>query len=97
MPQVKADAGYNALLQWILIDRYAALSEMSGRVDMGAGMIRHRDEHRCEPVHVAGFGERLLVVLPGSVDRGRVAGIAGGALIEFSTKIDNLHDWYPFG
>jgi hypothetical protein len=27
--------------------------QMSGRVDVGTGVVHHRDEHRRQPVHIA--------------------------------------------
>jgi hypothetical protein len=42
-------------------------------------------------VHVAGLGKRFFVGLPDPVDDGRVAGIAGGTVIELTTEIDDLH------
>ena len=63
---------------------------MPGRVDMGAGMVHHRDEHRCQPVHITGLGKGFFVGLPDPVHDRRVAGIARGAVIELSAEVDDL-------
>ncbi len=44
------------------------------------------------PVHAAGIGIGFFVGLPDAVDGGRVAGITRSAVVEFTTKIDDLHD-----
>ena len=89
--QVDADAGHDAFFQRVLVDRDAARAEMPGRVDMGAAMIRHRDEHRRQPIDVSRIGKRLLVVLPHAVDDRRMTGIARGAMIEFAAEVDDFH------
>ena len=91
MAQVDADAGHDAFFQRVLVDRDAARAEMPGRVDMGAAMIRHRDEHRRQPIDVSRIGKRLLVVLPHAVDDRRMTGIARGAMIEFAAEVDDFH------
>src|SRR6202043_3515598 len=95
MAEIDADARHDAVLQRIFVDRLAASVEVPRRVDVGAGVVGHRDEHRGKPVHVAGFGERVFVGLPDAVDDGRMARIARGAVVELTAEIDDLHDWYP--
>ncbi len=80
--EIQADAGHDAFLQRIFVDRNAAFAEVPGRVDMGAGMVAHRDEHRRQPPYVAGLDEGVLVRLPQAVNDGRVAGIDRRALME---------------
>jgi hypothetical protein len=63
---------------------------MPGRVDMRAGMIRHRDERRRKAVHIAGIGERILMALPDAMDQGRVAGIGRGAVVELAAEVDDF-------
>ena len=89
--QIDADTRYDAFLQRILVDRYAALAEMPGRVDVGAGMVDHRNEHRGKSVHIAGLGKGFLVGLPDAMHDRRMAGIAWGAVIEVAAEIDDLH------
>jgi hypothetical protein len=36
------------------------------------------------------------VVLPDAMDGRRMAWIAGGTVVEFSTEIDDLQGWPPF-
>ncbi|ANW00514.1 hypothetical protein LMTR13_10420 [Bradyrhizobium icense] len=64
---------------------------MPGRVDVGAGVIHHGDEHRSQPVHIARFGEGFFVGLPDAMHDGRVARIAWRAVIELSAEVDDLH------
>src|SRR6266851_4070385 len=85
----------DAIFQRIFVHRLAAFVEVPGRVDVGAGVVGHRDEHRRKPVHVAGFGERVFVGLPDAVDDGGMARIARGAVVELTAEIHDLHDWYP--
>ena len=47
-------------------------------------------------MHISGFDERILVALPDAMDGRRMAWIAGGAVVEFSTEIDDLQGWPPF-
>jgi hypothetical protein len=64
---------------------------MPGCVDVGAGVVDHRNEHRGKSMYIAGLGKGFLVGLPDAVYDGRVAGVAWGAVIEFSAEIDDLH------
>src|ERR1700748_2360276 len=96
MAEGQADPGHDALFERIFLDRDAGPAAMKGRVDMGAGVVRHRDDHRSQPMHISGFHERILMRLPDGVEGGRMSGIAGSADVELASKIDNLHDWYPF-
>ena len=93
--EIDADARHDAVLQRVFVHRLAVPAEVARRVDVGTGVVRHRDEHRGKPVHLAGFGERFLVGLPDAVDDGRMARIARGTVVEFTAEIDDLHDWYP--
>src|ERR1700753_467914 len=96
MAEVQADSGHDALFQRIFLDRDAGPAEMEGCVDMCASVVRHRDDHRCKPMHISGFHERILMRFPDSMEGRRMSGIAGSADVELARKIDNLHDWYPF-
>jgi hypothetical protein len=91
--EIDADARHDAVLQRIFIHRLAIAAEVPRRVDVGAGVVRHRDEHRGKPVHLAGFGEGFLVGLPDAVDDWGMARIGRSALIELTTEIDDLHAW----
>ena len=84
MPQVDADAGHDAVLERILVDRHALLAEVARRIDVRAAMIRHREEHHGVAVHVAGLGEGFLVRLPDAVDDGRLPRIARRAVIKLA-------------
>src|SRR4029079_13577444 len=92
VPEIKADAGHDAFLERIFVNRYAACSEMPGCVDMGAGMVAHRDEHRGQPVPMSGFDEGLFVRLPQAMDNRRMAGINRRPLIKLPAEIDDPHD-----
>src|ERR1700755_126019 len=92
MLQVEADAGHDALLERILIDRDAARTEMAGRIDMRAAMGGHRDENRRQTPPIVRVRQRVLVVLPHAVDDGRVAGIARRAMIELAAEVDDFHE-----
>ena len=92
MAQVEADAGHDAFLERIFVDRDALLAKVPGRIDMGAAVIGHRDEHRRQSPDIAGVGQRVGVVLPHAVhDRG-MSGIAGRAVIELAAEIDDFHE-----
>jgi hypothetical protein len=43
-------------------------------------------------MHVAAIGKGFLVSLPDAVNDRRMARIAGGAVIEFTAEVDNLHE-----
>src|SRR5665647_2392044 len=83
----------DAVFERIFVDRLAGLVEMPGRVDVGAGVVGHRDEHRGKPVHIAGGDEGLFVRGPDAVDDGRMAGIGRGLVVELAAEVDDLHDW----
>src|ERR1700716_2260525 len=69
---------------------------MPGRVDMGAGVVGHGDEHRRQPVHAV-FGQRIRMALPDAVDDGGMPGIARGAMIKLAAEIDDFHFWFSLG
>ena len=81
MAQVDADARHDTVLKRIFADRLAPPVEMPGRIDVGAAMVGHREEHRRQAVHVAGIGKGLFVGLPDAVDDRGMAGIARGAVV----------------
>jgi hypothetical protein len=64
---------------------------MPGRIDVGAGVVHHGDEHRRQPVHIAGLSKGFFVRLPDAVHDGRMARIARGAVIELPAQVDDLH------
>ena len=89
--EIDADARHDAVLERIFVDRRAGDAEVARRVDVGAAVIGHREEHHAVALDVAGIGERLLVGLPDAVDDGRLARIARGAVVELTAQIDDLH------
>src|SRR5580698_2170637 len=57
---------------------------------MGAGVVGHRDEHRGQPVHIAGGSVGFLMRGPDAVDDRRMAGIGRRLVIELAAEVDDL-------
>src|SRR5690606_37476106 len=93
--QIEADAGHDAMLQRVAVDRRSLLAEMARRVDVGAAVVGHREEHHAVAVNVAGIGERLLVGFPDAMDHRRLARIARRAVIKLPAEVDDLHARIP--
>jgi hypothetical protein len=45
VPKVDADAGNDAVLERIFVDRHATLAEVTRRIDVRAAVVGHREIH----------------------------------------------------
>src|SRR5205823_2621754 len=91
MAQVEANSLHVAVFERVLVDRDTALAEVSRRIDVGAAMIRHREEHHAVAVHISGLDERFLMRLPNAVNDRWLARISRRAVIELPAQVDHSH------
>src|SRR5439155_11016778 len=98
MAQVEANSLHVAVFERVLVDRDTALAEVPRRIDVGAAMIRHREEHHAVAVHISGVDERFLMRLPDAVNDRRLTRISGRAVIELPAQVDHSHGLFlpPF-
>ena len=89
--QIEANSLHVAVLKRIFVDRNAAHAEVTRRIDVGAAVVRHGEEHHAIAVHVSGFDEGLFVGLPDAVDDRRLSRIGRGAVIELPAQVDHSH------
>src|SRR5213080_5241902 len=91
MAQVEANSLHVAVFERVLVDRDTALAEVPRRIDVGAAMIRHREEHHAVAVHISGVDERFLMRLPDAVNDRWLARISRRAVIELPAQVDHSH------
>ena len=91
VPQVKADAWHDAVLERILVNGYAAAAEVTRCIDVRAAMVGHGEIHDAVAVHIAGIGKGFLMCFPNAMDDGRLARVARGAMVELAAEVNNAH------
>src|SRR3990172_7000673 len=93
MRQIQADRGGEEIFQRHLIDgqRAGAWIEMHGRVDMRAGVIRHRERQRLRAEHGVACGLLFAVIAPHRHHHGRMRGMRLRAMENLAAEVDEFH------